>query len=204
MNADKIIPELINLDIYNEDLSKFQRIYRTAKNLLTEKEKVEHVKNTYGLWFSNAIGLPLLVDLPVIDYKQLDLTNLSKYNEQRAKPEHMKGLSAGRGIISDQDIVGIRHRPFIAVLIEIKDKKTLRIIDEVVEVFFKRDVYDENNYVSSLTTYSKTDAAHYRQSVFHCGSGMNENDIKSVRELLEGKEIEAPRDKSLLIQMKKI
>lgn len=169
-----------------------------------KKEREEKIIKVYGRVFCDIVGAETILKLPEVDAKELHLhAENDKYYPCMARPSHLKDKSAVRGING-------RNCPFIAIKIEMLNSKTREVIAKVVEVFFKRYGNDghgrvgglqENNYVTTL--YNMTDDDKRYTSSFSSDGTLLRDQSKALRDLLDGKEVVTPVNKSVIIRMAK-
>ncbi len=183
-DASKKKPSLSSLS--NEELNSL-----VSEAQAEQASRMKKVKDLYGAFFSDIIGLEQLYKLPEVPAQQLRLNVDLKYPQQRALPSHMPHTSAVRGILGVQD-----RTPFVAVKIEVLDPTTKKVEAVVVEVIFKRYSLSEDNYVTALSNI--TEDGKIVPSVLYTGGAMSPIQITAVRELLEGKTIKAPIGKNLI------
>jgi hypothetical protein len=181
------------------DLSKLvqsltpQELTRLLETSMKEQTERQHkTQDCYGKYFCDLVGLEQLYQLPEVSAQEMSLADDPKYPENTVLPSHLKATSAVRGIMGS-------NRPFIAVKIELLNPTTKKVVDVVVEVIFKRYALDgdggkghcyENNYVTAL--HNKSEGGQTYRSTLYSSGGMITAQIQVLRDLLAGKEIQAP------------
>ena len=166
-----------------------------------ETDRKKEVRETYGEWFSNIVGVDRIFQLVKVEAKDLNLEAEGKYPQGVVRPSMLKDLSAVRGLTGWK-------RPFIAIKVEVLEPETKKVVGVFVELIFKRYGLDgdgkpgsifEDNYVTALSN-SREDGTRI-ESCLYCAGGMTSKQITAVRELLEGKEIEAVAGPKYLLRM---
>lgn len=157
-------------------------------------KRQEKIKDIYGQWFCNLVGMDRLYNLPEVTASQLTLDIDTKYPQQRVLPSHLNASTAVRGIMGKESA-----RPFVAVKIELLDPTTQKVVNVVVEVIFKRYClhgdggkgrWMESNYVTALCNTAEN--AKVYSSMLYSGGGMSSDQVTALGAILEGKTIKAP------------
>lgn len=162
-----------------------------------KKERQEKIKSIYGQRFTQVVGIENISSLVEMSAAELNLENDDTYPSNTVKPYMMKELSAVRGIMGSS-------RPFIAIKIEMLHRETKDVVAVVVEFIFMRYVIDngesrkifENNYVTATNIID--DKGHHFLSNLYSSGSMSVQQMEAVRDLLEGKEILAPKESYII------
>lgn len=150
-------------------------------------ETEEQIRNVYGDWFCNTVGIENLIKMPEVTAESLNLHIPKKYPRNTVTVELFKGISSG---VKGFDCF---NRPFIAILVERYDNRENKIF-KYVEVIFKRYSINfdggkgklhEDNYVSALE--NTCDDGQSRESVFYQTGATY--DWNHLRKLLGGEPI---------------
>ena len=173
------------------DLTSLEQAARAESALRLQK-----VKDIYGQWFSDLIGLERLCNLPEVPASQLGLADADKvkYPSNLVLPSHFSQASAVRGIMGSQ-----LPRPFVAVKVTMFDPTTHKVVATVAELIFKRYAINadggrgrlfEDNYVTAL--HCKSSNGEQFPSNLYASGGMTAAQLTALKDLLQGKTIEAP------------
>jgi hypothetical protein len=163
------------------------------KDLIAQEEsnRKAEIKNMYGEWFCNIVGIENIYSLTQVEAKDLNLEGNSKYFQDTVKPSMLKE-PAVRGIMGN-------NRPFVAIKLEMLDSETKKVMHVVVEVIFKRypltgdggkGCQHENNYVTTLSNLTEKEVK--VSSYLYSSGSMRDQHIMALKDLLEGKTVRAP------------
>lgn len=168
------------------ELSQLQEKISRAKED-KEKEVEQELVETYGARFTNLIGLENLKKIPIVSAEQVHLDHCDDYPQGRVHPDDLAGKNAARGVDGS-------GRPFLLLVVCLFDREKNKLA-KVVEVVFRR--YNDSlppyrdNYVTALqNNYGTIEEKKCCSSALYSSGGMVDNQLKGVRDLLEGKVIE--------------
>lgn len=171
------------MDVQHIGYSRFER----------HVEEIEmRVKEAYGKLFCEKIGLKTICRLPVVSAKDLNLEHSGKYPNAMIIPSMLKGEYAVRGMME--------ARPFVAIVLGHVDEKTNEITDVFVEIIFKRysirgdggkgKVYEDNYVTANTVWFDKKGNQQEVPSCLYASGGMTPEQLRVVRDLLDGKTCE--------------
>lgn len=137
------------------------------------------VYNSYGEWFTDAVGVDKLVKLHEVNAKEVKL-DTDQESIDWVTPDLFKE-PAVRG-------TGGKSRPFVAIKLELLNPKTREVIDTIVLLVLKRNHWSKQDFITASTCKGASGKTY--NCPINGANGLNLEQVDHVRRLLDGITVE--------------
>lgn len=135
-------------------------------------DKKKQLREVYGDWFCDTVGIDNLKKMPRVTAESLNLQNASKYHSNTVLVDAFKKAVKDKETSAVKGLDGY-DRPFIAILMQGYDKTENKLVNYVELISKRHSIRDfgdkeqrqKNKYISAL--YNMCDDGKSRQSVFY-------------------------------------
>lgn len=167
----------------------------TLRALIVERQnsRLQEIQKLYGKVLPDIIGIETIDAIPQVDAKEVNLENDRIYPDQAVTPSMLGNRSVVRGVMGS-------GRPFIALKIELLDSVTKKTKGVVVELVMRRYAKEQPDNYALPTNICGENGTHFYTSLC-TGGGLDEEQMRVVKKLLQGEEVQAPRDRSYLMRL---